>query len=169
MSAKPLQLEGMGIAPQGDDPFDADLRKENARLGAQVLALRREIEDLRRDKERLLRSIENLRSILSPLFRGLRALFGEIEIAAGEESAPLPNGLTSPTPGTTDPRWQHFKTSFPGVPAAIIDALLIHEQMPMSHLAKLIGKHYDTVKAAAKKLREAGAATLDGGVLRLKR
>jgi hypothetical protein len=165
---KPLMLEGI-VTEQSDDPFDADLRKENARLGDQVLSLRREVEDLRRDKERLLRSIENLRSILSPLFRGLRALFGEIEIAAGEETAPPANGSVSAAPKTVEPRWQHFKNSFPGVPAAIIDALLIHEQMPMSHLAKLIGKHYDTVKTAAKKLREAGAAELDGGVLRLRR
>ena len=53
--AKPLQLDGLVEVESNrrDDPFDADLRKENVRLGDQVLGLRREIEDALSTRERL--------------------------------------------------------------------------------------------------------------------
>lgn len=169
---KPLQLEGLVEDVRNDDPFDADLRKENARLGDQILALRRELEDANRDKQRLARSIENLRTTLNPLYRGLRALFGEIELAIGEEAAASapPNGAANSTgpSAQTNPRFQSFKNSFPGRGAEILDALAIHGEMRISHLATLLRCDPRTIGQHAAKLRNAGAISQTQGLLSLK-
>jgi hypothetical protein len=169
-TAQPLLLEG--IVQEGhDDSFDADLRKENARLGDQVLTLRRELEDAHRDNERLSRSIANLRTTLNPLYRGMRALFGEIELAVGEEqgasvSANEPASLAA---SALDPRWQSFKNTFPGTGSEIIDALLVHGELKLTNLVTLIRHHYNTIQSAAVKLKAAGAINYSNGTLSLKR
>jgi hypothetical protein len=172
MPTKPLLLEGM-VHEGHDDPFDADLRKENARLGDQVLALRRELEDANRDKQRLERSIENLRTTLNPLHRAFRALFGEIELAVGEgenNASLFASGTaTASQVSAEDPRWRHFKDTFGGTAAEIIDALLIHGELKLTNLVTLIHHHYNTVQSAAVKLRAAGAINYSNGVLSLKR
>lgn len=172
-TAKPLLLEGI-VEPGRDDAFDADLRKENARLGDQVLALRRELEDAHRDNERLARSIENLRTTLNPIHRAFRALFGEIELAVGEGSPIVPDtggpaaSQTSATGPLSNPRFQSFKNSFPGRGAEILDALAIHGEMRISHLATLLRCDPRTIGQHAAKLRNAGAISQIQGVLSLK-
>jgi hypothetical protein len=167
MVPEPLMLEGIAAS---DGPDSQQSRKEQQRLEDENRSLRRDLDDALRDKERLERSIENLRAILAPLHRGLRSLFGEIELAVGD--APLNGASPAATAAATspgDPRWQSFKNSFPGVPAEIIDALLIHGDMKMTNLSKFLKRHYETTRKAAYKLRDAGAVTLAGGALGLKR
>ena len=167
---KPLQLDGLVEVESNrrDDPFDADLRKENARLGDQVLSLRRELEDALSDKERLERTVRNLQTTLGPIHRALSILFGEMELAVGE--APAGNaGMNASAANNGDPRWESYKDRFPGVPAKIIDALLTHGEMKVSHLIKFVGAAHGTVYNAGDKLQGAGAITRNGGIWSLKR
>jgi hypothetical protein len=166
--ARPLQLEGAVLE---DDPDGSvqEWRREVQRLEDENRSLRRDLEDATRKQKGLERTIENLRRILSPLYRGLRALFGEIELAVGE--APIGSGPAAivASQGSDDPRWQSFKNTFPGVPASIIDALLIHGEMGFTNLSHLLKRAYGTTKNAAYKLRDAGAVTINGGTVSLKR
>lgn len=150
------------------EPDTHDYRREIQNLEDENRSLRRNLDDAEANIQRLERTIENLRKTLNPIHRALRALFGEIELAVGEED----NIAVAPGVGpsmSVDPRWEHFKKQFPGVPATIIDALLIQGTMKMTNLAKLIGSHYETTRKATYKLRDAGAVTLTGGSVSLKR
>ena len=172
MSTKPLLLEGViRENREADEEVLRKFRKEMQQLEDQLRDTRQELDDLRAEKERLERSVRALRNQLSPLHRALRALFGEIELAIGEEEAApsmsQSSGAAVPSTGI-DPRWESYKQNFPGAPAQIIDALLAHGQMKMTHLAKLIKRDYSTVKGAVRKLKDAGALIgetgPDGGV-----
>ena len=55
------------------------------------------------------------------------------------------------------------------MPAEIIDALLIHGEMRITNLAGLLKRDVRTIYSAEAKLRKAGATTLNGGLLSLKR
>ena len=169
--AKPLQLDGLVEVESNrrDDPFDADLRKENVRLGDQVLGLRREIEDALSTRERLERTVRNLQTTLGPIHRALSILFGEMELAVGEAPAGNAGVDASAANAGVDPKWEHFKRQFPGVPAEIIDALLIQGSVAMTPLHKLIKRAYSTTATAAYKLRDAGAVTVNGGIVSLRR
>lgn len=173
MSTKPLMLEG--ITPREPaEPNEGMLhkfRREKQQLEEEILALRRELDDVNREREKLDRTVRNLRNQLGPLHRALRAVFGEIELAIGEEeyTASDPSDSAPQSNSTrTDPRWESYKQNFPGAPAQIIDALLAHGQMKMTHLAKLLKRDYSTIKGAVKKLKDAGAVVgetgPDGGV-----
>lgn len=168
MSAKPLMLEGFAENPKAADEQLHRLRKDKQQLEEEVLGLRRELDDVNRDKDRLERSLRELRQQLSPLHRALRAVFGEIELAVGEEDK-IPSSGTPGVASATDPRWQSYKNQFPGVPAATIDALLTHHQMTLTQLASFLKKHYDTTKGAVAKLIKAGAVVREGGLVRLNR
>lgn len=164
---KPPQLEG--TVDEDSETSALDLAAEVDRLEAEVRLLHRRLDDATHEKQVLERSVNNMRALLLPLYRGLRALFGEIELGIGD--APMANG-PAPSASTQPPddaRWQSFKHSFPGVGAEIIDALLIHGEMRMTNLANLLKRNYKTVHRAATTLRGAGAITLNQGLLTLKR
>ena len=55
------------------------------------------------------------------------------------------------------------------MPAEIIDALLIHGEMRITNLAGLLKRDVRTIYRSEDKLRKAGATTLNGGLLSLKR
>jgi predicted nuclease with TOPRIM domain len=149
------------------------LRQENRKLDEALRAVRNELERAIADKENLERSIRALRNQLAPLHRFLRALFGEIELAVGEEN--VSSAVSSPSAPQTealsgnDARWQSYKNTFPGVGAKIIDALLAHDEMNYVQLSALLKHSYDTIKGAAAKLMKAGALTKNGKTIRLNR
>lgn len=154
---QPLMLEG--LAPEiHDDGLVRELRKENQRLEDELRAARQELDDVRAEKERVERSVRVLRQQLSPLHRYLRALFGEIELAIGEEefSAPVPSGGGSQRESGVDPRWQSWKEKLPGAPAEMIDLLLLHKNMSTKALMTAMRRGKDTVYSAARKLNAAG-------------
>lgn len=175
MSTKPLMLEGVlgKSSESGDDEgLLRKFRKEKQQLEDELRVTHQELDDVRAEKERLERSVRNLRNQLSPLHRGLRALFGEIELAVGEEEMVANGASVSATPQSSggDPRWLSFKQNFPGAPARIIDALLSHREMTVTQLSKLLKMDYSTAKGAVLKLRQAGAVSKEterGGPVRL--
>jgi hypothetical protein len=170
MVTKPLQLEGfLSEQPLGAPNDDAvrELRRQKNELEDNLRIARQQLDDLRIEKERLERSLRALRNQLSPLHRALRAVFGEIELAIGEEIA-TPAATAAAAPGApstaaADPRWQSLKESFPGVPAKIVDALLVHRELTITQLGTVVKAHYDSVQKALVVLRKAGAVNQDGG------
>ncbi len=172
MANKPLLLEQV-YEPESSTPNDGalrQLRKENQRLEDELREVRQQRDDFEIAKQRLELSVRNLRQQLSPLHRALRALFGEIELAVGEERVgPSVPGAPQTAASSSDPRWESYKQSFPGVPSRIIDALLAHPQLSYTQLATMVRAHYDTIKSAAAKLKNAGAIAKEGTMCRLNR
>ena len=152
------------LKPIVEPDIDSQIHRQYQELKDEIRQLRHDCEDLIADKERLQRSVEHLRKTLSPFHRALRILFGEIEDAIGEETS-APSGAAP----SIDPRWEHFKKQFPGVPAAMIDTLLIHGEVGMTNLANLMKRAYGTTKNAAYKLSAAGAVSIVRGSVSLKR
>lgn len=173
MSTKPLTLEGL-VEPASGSSGEAvrELRRQNQRLDEELRSVRNELGQLKAEKENLERSVRALRNQLSPLHRALRAVFGEIELAIGEEQVVLGGAPASAVAasGGEDPRWQSFKQSFPGASARIIDALLAHRELTITQLSTVLKAHYSTVKNACLVLTKAGAISKDGtgGAYRLK-
>jgi hypothetical protein len=153
-------LEGVLGKPSHDSEGDGllhKIRKEKQQLEDELRDVRQELDDLRVDKERLERSVRNLRQQLSPLHRGLRALFGEIELAVGEEEfTSASNGASAPQAERgVDPRWESWKAKMPGRPAEMIALLLLHKSMSTKALGAAMHCSKDTVYLAAKKLNSA--------------
>jgi hypothetical protein len=170
------QYENIIDVKEGVDSKELrELRAENRRLDEALRNVRNELGQAIADKQNLERSIQALRNQLSPLHRYLRALFGEIELAIGEEDSSRPqpsqaaDGPATPAANNSDPRWESYKQTFPGAASRIIDALLAHPQLTYTQISKLIRSDYNTVKNAAAKLKQAGALVKDGTMCRLNR
>lgn len=170
MSSKPLTLRGIVEEPKDDrGGLLHEWRKEKQRLEEEILNLRRSLEDGQLESERMRRSVANLRQQLSPLHRALRSVFGEIELAVGEEVAGPVGISVASVHNNSDPRWESYKQTFPGVAARIIDALLAHPQLTYMQLKSVIRADYNSVKNAAAKLKQAGAIVREGNQCRLNR
>jgi hypothetical protein len=156
------------LKPIVEQPDARDYRRDIQRLEDENRKLRRDLEDAISEKDRLMASVKMLRTILSPLHRGLRAVFGEIELAVGEDvTSPASNGTSAAS--AADPRWDNYKKQFPGPPSEVIDALLIHGDMKLTQLAGLLKRHYNTINDAGTKLVKAGAITRTSGTFSLRR
>lgn len=164
MSTKPLMLEG--LAPKPDREFGEGMlhewRREKERLESEVRVARAQLEEAKAENRKLAQSVKALRHTLGPLHTSLRALFGEIELAVGEEDfQAAPAASPSGPQALSDPRWDSYKQNFPGAPARIIDALLTHS-MTIAQLAKFCKMDYDTAKNAVIKLKGVGAVKQAG-------
>lgn len=162
--AQPLALEGLVETKADRDSEELrQLRRENQRMDEELRNLRNELGQAQADKETLERGIRALRQQLSPLHRALRAVFGEIELAIGEEELSNGGGARPQTGSGTDPRWEHAKQNFPGVPSQIIDALLSQRELNLTQLAGYCRRDYSTIKRAAQVLSKAGLLAKEGG------
>lgn len=103
-----------------------------------------------------------LRKQLTPLYRALQAVFGELD-AAGVEDVPA----TAQSPRATAV-WESWKSRLPGGPAKIIDALLLHSEMNTQQLAIATGVHRNSIPAMIYKLNKAGLLNKNGGRFSLK-
>lgn len=161
--AHPLQLEG--IAHVEDDGLQGQWRRERSQLEDELRRLRHELKEAQAENEKLKRSVKAIQKPLSGIYHGLRALFGEIEFAVGAEqfNEPAPGTTAPQTANIADPKWESYKRNFAGVGAEIIDALLAHGQMKMSHIASLIKRDRGTVASSLTKLKNAGAVVGERG------
>lgn len=169
MASKPLQLEGVYVASKSDDGMLNEWRREKRKLEDEVREIRQQRDDLEISKQRLERSVDNLRKQLSPLHRALRALFGEIELAVGEETVgPSAPGRPQPAADGNDARWESWKGKMPGKPAEMIDLLLLHKSMSTKQLMVSLRCGKDAVYQAAYKLGQAGLVSNANGRYSLK-
>jgi hypothetical protein len=146
-----------------------DYRRDVQCLEDENRKLRRDLEDATTEKDRIARTVKNLQGTLAPFHRALNILFGEMELAVGTMSVSNFDAPPSTSTSGNDPRWESFKNRFPGVGARIIDALLIHGDMQVTHLATFVKAAKGTVYNAGDKLSAAGAITRAGGIWSLKR
>lgn len=146
-------------------------------LERQVAKLRGELSDTRHEltrvREESNRALTALRQQLSPLYRALQRVFGELD-EAGVADAPA-TGTAAPS-NSAAPRqdarvaaiWDSWKVRLGPASAAVIDALLLQPNMNTTQLAIAIGKSRNTVPNLIFKLNQAGLITKNGGRFSLK-
>ena len=121
--------------------------------------LRQEIRDERQKNAAIERGVQELRAVLSPLYSGLRHIFGEIE-AMGATSVSL-----EPQKKAV---WEDWKQKLGGLPAKAIEALLIHGEMNRAQLRIQVGCATRSVTDIVYKLNQAGLINKNGGKISLK-
>lgn len=109
------------------------------------------------------RGVSQLREILSPMFSGLKMVFGEID-SMGVGSSPFSGGI--------DPRkaavWEDWKRKLGGKAADAIDALHIHGEMTHTQLKIHMKCGQQTVYDTVHRLNKAGIINKNGGKVSLK-
>jgi hypothetical protein len=98
-----------------------------------------------------------LRRILSPLYRALQAVFGELDAMGIQDGAV-----------TTDSRWDSAKQRMPGKPAEFIDLLITHGAMNVTNFVTLAHCSKQTAYNVLSKLGQAGIVESNGGKYSLK-
>lgn len=151
----------------GQEYVEDDSSQELSRLRDQIAQLKDELEvaqlEARNAKSQAARAVSALRQQLTPLYRGLQNLFGEldrIEPAAPDAVAPAANGA--------NPRWEALKRRFPGKPAEIIDAILELGPLNTTQLAAALRCNRQVIPNHIHTLNKAGAIVKNGGVFSLK-
>ena len=150
MSTKPLTLKGVIDVDSEDHSEESrQLRRENQRLDEALRQVRKELGQAIAEKENLERSIRALRNQLGPLHHALRAVFGEIELAVGEEEfvphTPASTSVRAPAQsgGNAPPdRWNAIKQRLTKKQAKLIDVLLLQGRMNRTQCAKAIKSDY---------------------------
>jgi hypothetical protein len=145
MSTKPLTLKGVIDVEDENEELLRQWRREKQQLEDEARALRTELENERAEREKLQRSIVILRRQLGPLHHALRAVFGEIEIAVGEEE-PMPArtaGSPAQSSNSTNPdRWNAIKGRLTKKQSELVDVLLLQGGMNRTQCAKAIKSDY---------------------------
>lgn len=104
-------------------------------------------------------AVAELRRQLSPLYNGLRAVFGEMDALGVAEVAAQGGGV--------DPRkravWDAWKQRMPGIPSKMIDALLLHGALTQTQLRIHAQCARSSVPNAVMQLNRAGLINKDSG------
>lgn len=153
-----LLLEG-GVMDERDSELER-LRDENA-------ALQEELNDALTQaaiaKREAARSVVELRRQLSPLYRALQAVFGEIDAIAGSE----------PTGGQTtgdNAKWDAVKAKMPPRHREAIELLLLQGAMRRTQVASALKMDYSNcTKNVTSILLRQGWLVDNGGMLSLKK
>jgi ribosomal protein L29 len=140
-----------------EDPRDtriSDLEQENEELREQVTQLKFQLAEAQRAGSR---GLSNLRRQLSPLYRALQDVFGELDKAGVSEA-----------PAASSGRWDEWKARLGPGPAKVIDVLLLGGEMSIAAIA-LTGKMGKrTVYDATSKMGQAGILVRNGNKFSLK-
>jgi hypothetical protein len=141
-----------------------------------IAALEDELRDLRNElmhanaaatqaKRDTARALANLRRQLNPLYRALKDVFGELDAAGVEDSAPTVAGASNPRVAAV---WESWKSKLGAGAAKCIDALLLHGDMNTQQLSIATGYHRNTVPQYVSQLNKAGLINKNGGRFSLK-
>jgi hypothetical protein len=105
----------------------------------------------------------DLRRVLLPLYTALQKVFGEIDVMSVPEAAV---GGGEPAAQWLDPRkrqvWEAWKTKLPGIPAKMIDALLVHGSLNQTQLRIHAQCARSSVPNAVMALNRAGLINKSG-------
>ena len=121
----------LAIEGQVEDPEVESLRAEVRSLRSELVRVRA---DATRASQESTRALALLRKQLTPLYRALQAVFGEIDAAGVTE-----NNGNEPDNPRISVVWQSWKSRLGGRKAQVIDALLVHGEMNTTQLAIAIG------------------------------
>ena len=139
-----------------------ELREENKRLARALQDANLRADRAREDADRALMA---LRRQLSPLYRALQGVFGELD-AAGVEDAPTPSGPVMDH--RTTEVWAAWKSRV-GAAGQLIDAFLkMGGEMNTQQLAIATGLHRTTIPKHIYTLNKAGLINKNGGKFSLK-
>lgn len=117
--------------------------------------------DVQRERRQTATAVGSLRRQLTPLYRALQGLFGELD-QLSEGDAP-----SAPTDARVAAVWASWKSKM-GTASVVIDALLLHGEMNTQQLAIACGKDRTTIPAYIMKLNKAGLINKNGNRFSLK-
>jgi len=171
-------MSGQELARLGDiveaesDPRDDridDLDRQVARLRGDLSDARHELTRVREDSNRALTA---LRQQLSPLYRALQRVFGELD-DAGVPDTPAPgSSQTTAAAAPGDPRvaavWDSWKSRLSPACGKVIDALLLHGELNSVQIKVAARLGTSTVSDSISKLNKAGLINKNGGRFSLK-
>jgi hypothetical protein len=157
-------LEGDVEDPGADDAELDALRDEVRDLREQLAVAKQAVALAKREAGAALGA---LRKQLSPLYRALQAVFGELDAAGVEDTA------TISAPAATDPRkraiWDSWKARLGPTCAKVIEALLLQPDMTNRQIAVAIGTgRIQTVYDAIAKMNKVSLLTKSGDRYSLK-
>lgn len=138
-----------------------ELREENARLSIALKHANAEAAQARTDTNRALSA---LRKQLSPLYRAIQAVFGELDAAGVEDGT----GPTQPVDARTAKIWESWKTRLGPTCGKAIDALLLQNDMNQQQLAIAVGISRQHASNIISKLNTTGLINKNGGRISLK-
>lgn len=167
----------MVVHGQVEDPELGKLRKTIQDQRRQIAELENQVDDAVRDSMQAKRALASLRKSLSPLYRSLQAVFGDLDLAGivDEPAQPItaggPAGAGAVATGV-DPRhaavWASWKERLGAGPANVIDKLLIHGEMTATQLRIACACRLDTVYRNVSILKKAGLINKSGDKYSLK-
>ena len=143
------------------ESLQRELYKRNQQLNEVEEALRQE----RLKSAALERGVSRLKQALSPVYDGLRMIFGEIDaMGVGDAGVAATSGM--------DPRkaavWEDWKRKMPGIPARFIDALMLHGELTQTQLRLHAKCAQGSVAGVVSQLWKAGLINKNGGRISLK-
>jgi septal ring factor EnvC (AmiA/AmiB activator) len=141
-------------------------RRKEQQLEEEILSLRRELDDAHTQNEKLERALRTLRKQLSPLHHALRAVFGEIELAVGEEqisSVGATRNSAEPTNSGNAGRWDAIKGRLTKKQSELIDVLLLQGRMNRTQCAKAIKSDYTFCRKSVVAPLLAQGLLIEGG------
>jgi len=162
-------LEGR-IEPESDEPdVITSLQRENRELRQQLAIANQEVKRARAEADEAVSALRPLQRQLTPLYKALQGIFGEIERVAGSDSDESAGGSGR----SIDPRvlavWQVWKDRLGGTVAKGIDALLTHRELDTTQLAIAAGVDRSTVtRTIIYRLNQAKLINKSGGRYSLK-
>lgn len=106
-----------------------------------------------------------LRKQLTPLYRALQAVFGELDAVDVEDATTGPNPSLNPRVSKV---WESWKMKLGGQCAKVIDTLLTHGEMNTTQLAIAVGTRRQNIPNLIYKLNQAGLLNKNGGRFSLK-
>jgi len=145
---------------------------------AQIRDLKDEVEDLRselaaakaranRAERDTARALGALRQQLTPLYRALQQVFGELD-AAGVEDGAEPSASATSTDGRVKAVWESWKSRVSPACGKVIDALLVHGELNSVQIKVAARLGTSTVSDSISKLNKAGLINKNGGRFSLK-
>jgi hypothetical protein len=146
---------------QKAEQLQRDLYERNRQLEEAEAALRAE----RQRTAIIEQGVSELRTVLAPVYQGLRHIFGEIDAMGVGSVASASTG--------TDPRkaavWEDWKTRLGGFAAKAIDALLLHGELSTDQMMiHLRTSRRQTVHDTVHKMNKAGIIIKRDGRVSLK-
>ena len=120
--------------------------------------------DVQRERRQTAQAVGSLRRQLTPLYRALQGLFGELDQL--HDDAPSQVAANAPD-ARVAAVWASWKSKM-GTASVVIDALLLHGEMNTQQLAIACGKDRTTIPAYIMKLNKAGLINKNGNRFSLK-
>src|SRR5213082_1899382 len=87
---KILQIEGVATPGEAPDRLER-LQRDNQRLEEQLAEAQTELTRLRGDNAKAIAAISYLQGQLLPLYNGLRAIWGQIDLVVGPDPSATPS------------------------------------------------------------------------------